>query len=340
MPGDLRAVGTADIVVTGANGFIGAAVVRELVTRGMGPRLRVLVRRPAPGWMTDAGVEVWRGDLTAPTGLVGLCAGITTLVHLASQVGGDEARCVAVNVDGTGNLLAEARRAGTANLSYLSTCGVYRDGVHRGALEPVRSAEGEVPEADPGLIADPASATSRSRLAAERLVRAAGGVVLRPHLVHGAGDRHVVPALVRWLSAVPAWAAGGTARTSLVAVTDLAAAIATLALRPGVARPGDVFHVADPHPVRLRLLLAAVCGLFDLPLPVANLTLAEHQARTRLALPALSDHQYSLLTRDHWYESSRIWALTGESPGPGYVLRLAEAADWYRESLGMRRAAA
>ncbi|MGW5723138.1 hypothetical protein ACWEVP_43690 [Amycolatopsis sp. NPDC003865] len=199
-------------------------------------------------------------------------------------------------------------------------------GPHTGPAEP-RSA----------LVTGPASATSRSRLAGERLVLAAGGVVLRPHLIHGAGDRHVVPALARWISAVPAWAAGGAARTSLVAVADLAAAIAVLALNPGTGGAGEVFHVADPDPVPLRGLITAVCELLGLPVPVADLTLTEHRARTRAALPGLTDHQYSLLTRDHWYESTRIWELTGVSPGPGFGPRLAEAADWYRGSLGAAR---
>ena len=311
-----------DILVTGATGFIGTAVVRELVARDAGPRVRVLVRRRVPAWMTDAGVMAWRGDLTDAGSLTGLCGGVTTLVHLASQVGGDPVVCEAVNSGGTANLLGEARRAGTTQVLYLSTCAVYRDGVHRGAVESV-------------LATDPSSATSRSRLAGERLVRAAGGIVLRPHLVHGAGDRYVVPALMHMLRAVPAWAAGGSARTSLIAVTDLAAVIAALALKPVAGRPGDVFHVADPRPVRIRRLVTAVCRLLDLPVPTEDLPLDEHRARTRAALPALSEHQYSLLTQDHWYESSRVWALAGVSPGPGFGPRLEEAAGWYRETLGV-----
>lgn len=311
-----------DILVTGATGFVGTAVMREFVTRNAGPRVRVLVRRPVPVWMTEAGVTAWRGDLTDDGSLDGLCAGVTTVVHLASQVGGDPAVCASVNSGGTANLLGEARRAGTTRVLYLSTCAVYRDGVHRGAVESA-------------LATDPSSATSRSRLAGERLVRAAGGIVLRPHLVHGAGDRHVVPALAWLLRAVPAWAAGGSARTSLVAVTDLAAVIAALAMAPAVGRPGDVFHVADPRPVRVRRLVTLVGGLLGLPVPTEDLPLDEHRARTRAALPSLSDHQYSLFTQDHWYESSRIWALAGVSPGPGFGPRIEEAADWYRELLGV-----
>ena len=443
----MTAVGP-DILVTGATGFIGTAVLRELAGRGMGARVRVLARRPVPGWMTQAGVTTWPGDLTDAASLAGLCTGITTLLHLASQVGGDPARCRAVNEGGTAKLLAEARRAGTEKVLYLSTCAVYRDGVHRGAAVPGtgpagdrgsrirgsgpvgmrqgsgsglvvdlgpsagrsgsvvvrqrcgaaadlgpstsrnrspderlpngpepstgRNLAGEHRHVKPGvavapggstgrsgsagdtstrrnepsgerprdpattgaeLVTDPASPTSRSRLAGERLVLAAGGTVLRPHLVHGPGDRHVVPALVRWVRAVPAWAAGGVARTSLVAVADLAAAIAVLALSPRLSRAGEVLHVADPRPVRMRRLVTAVCELLDLPVPLADLPLAEHHARTRAALPSLTDHQYSLLTRDHWYDSDRIWHLTGVSPGPGFGPRLTEAADWYRESL-------
>ncbi|MEO6083043.1 MAG: NAD(P)-dependent oxidoreductase [Umezawaea sp.] len=321
-------VGPSDILVTGATGFVGTAVLRELVGRGMGERVRVLTRRPVPWWMTEAGVTTWFGDLTDAPSLAGLCTGITTLVHLASQVGGDPALCTAVNEDGTANILAEARDSGTTGVLYLSTCAVYRDGVHRGVAEPACGS---------GLMTDPVSPTSRSRLAGERLVLAAGGTVLRPHLIHGTGDRHLVPALIRWIQAVPAWAAGGSACASLVAVADLAAAVAVLALNPPASRQdGDIFHVADPRPVRVRQLVTTMCELLDLPLPVVDLPLDEHRVRTRAELPALSDHQYSLLTRDHWYESSRIWELTGVSPGPGFGPRLAEAADWYRESLGIR----
>ena len=316
-----------DILVTGATGFIGSAVVRELVARDAGPRVRVLVRRPVPAWMTDAGVTTWYGDLTDAGSLTGLCAGVTTLVHLASQVGGNPAVCTAVNVDGTANLLGEARRAGITQMLHVSTCAVYRDGVHRGAMESV-------------LATDPSSSTSRTRLAGERLVRAAGGIVLRPHLIHGAGDRYVVPALTHLLRAVPAWAASGSARTSLIAVTDLAAVIVALALKPMMGRPGDVFHVADPRPVRIRRLVTAVCELLDLPVPTEDLPIDEHRARMRAALPALSEHQYSLLTQDHWYESSRVWALAGVSPGPGFGPRLEEAADWYRATLGVPAPAA
>ncbi len=310
--------------MTGASGFIGAAAVAALVARGAGPRLRVLARGPVPEWMTNAGVAVWPGDLTGPDSLAGFCEQTDTLVHLASRIGGDALLCTEVNETGTANLLAEARRAGTTRVLYLSTCAVYRDGEHRGARESVRGPG----EPGDGLVTDPVSATSTTRLAAERLVRAAGGAVLRPHLVLGPGDRHVVPALAGLLRAVPAWAAGGSARTSIVSVTDLAAAIAALALAEDFPS-GEVFHVADPRPVVMRDLLTAVCDLLDLPTPLVDLSLTEHRARVRAAAPGVTDHQWSLATRDHWYDTDRIWTRTGVTPAP-FRQRLAEARAWYR----------
>ncbi|MBB4689039.1 NAD-dependent epimerase/dehydratase family protein [Amycolatopsis jiangsuensis] len=374
--------GGGDILVTGATGFTGTAVLRALLARGAGPRVRVLARGPVPEWARAAGVRVHQGDLADASGLTGLCTGVSTLVHLAVRITGTAGDCAAVNEHGTARLLAEAHRAGTRRIVHQSTCAVYRDGEHRAAPEPrapawfsgrpgarVPAAPGAAsisapaggtagqkvrggaapgvaraacPVADvsggPGkraaLEVGPESAASRSRLAGERLVLSSGGIVLRPHLVYGEGDQHVVPALVRWLRAVPAWAGGGVARTSIVALPDLASVITAFALDAGAGRPGEVFHVADPRPVRMRTLTGAVCGLLGLPLPAKDLSLDEHRARTRAALPWLTEHQWSLLTRDHWYASDRVWAVTGVPPGPGLPVRLAEAAGWYRKTLG------
>ncbi|WP_037363823.1 NAD-dependent epimerase/dehydratase family protein [Amycolatopsis orientalis] len=310
---------TGEILVTGATGFIGSAVLRALLARGA--PVRVLARGAVPGWITRSGVRIHRGDLTDAAGLAGACTGVTTLVHAASRIGGTEGECAEVNDRGTARLLAEAHRAGTRRVVYLSTCAVYRDGEHRGAPEDT-------------LELGPASATSRTRLAGEQQVRAAGGIVLRPHLVYGDGDRHVVPALAKWLRTVPAWADGGRTRTSVVSSRDLAAVLSAFALDPALGRPGEVFHVADPEPVRMRELLEAVCTLLDLPVPASDVPLREHRAR----MPWLSEHQWSLLTKDHWYDSGKVWQVTGVPPGPGIGVRLAQSRNWYRECLAIPQA--
>ena len=329
---------TRTILVTGGTGFVGGWTVRELRRalrgtaardgRDAAPALRLLIhRRPAARDCvadTAVRVECAEGDLADPASLDGLCDGVDTVLHLAAKVGDDPALAYQVNVAGTRNLLAEAQRAGVGRIIQLGTAAVYRDGAHRGA------AEGE-------LETGPASVTSRSRLTGEEMVLAAGGTVLRPHLVYGTGDVWVVPALAYLMRRLPHWVEGGRARISMVAVDDLARAIAALALGPAepagpAGRAGRVLHASHPVPVTTCEVLTALAAALQLPLPEGDLTVA--QALELLGDPAsVWERRLSLLAVDHWYDSSALWELAGCDPGPGFPARFADHAPWYRSAL-------
>ncbi|MER7699607.1 NAD(P)-dependent oxidoreductase [Streptomyces sp. NPDC096095] len=310
----------------GGTGFIGSAVLRQLLGEADAPRtvpqLRVLSRRPPTGRPETAGLRYLAGDLMDRSTLRGSCSGADVLVHTASYVGRDSRKCHDINYAGTQALLEEAQRAGVRRVVYVSTASVYGLGPHRGLRE------GELGTA-------PGSPASASRLGAERAVRDARGIVLRPHLVYGAGDRWFVPALARLLRRVPAWPMGVSSAGSLVAVDDLARIVAALVrapLGPG-AEPGEPYHVAHPSPVRMRRLVLLLCGLLGLPQPRTCASPEEHRVLAARGMPELSDHQHALLTQDHWYDSSRIWRRTGVDPGPGFEDRFAQCADWYRRHL-------
>ncbi|MGA5127622.1 NAD-dependent epimerase/dehydratase family protein [Streptomyces pseudogriseolus] len=315
---------TGTVLVAGGSGFIGSAVVDELAARAAargGPAIQVLARR-APS-SRDATVGHVRADLTRPETLRGALAGVEVLVHTAAYVGRDPARCEAVNHGGTLALLNEARRAGVEHVVYVSTASVYGPGPHRGADEHA-------------LVPRPASPASTSRLRAERAVLDAGGTVLRPHLVHGAGDEWFIPALARLLAEVPAWPAGHASRSSLIAVHDLARGVAGLACGPSAADRSTVYHAAHPQPVATDRLLSALQRHLGFPVPRGDVSPGEHRDLVRHAVPELSDHQYALLTLDHWYRADRLWSRIGEDPGPGFEARFAEAADWYAAHLAGR----
>lgn len=313
------------VLVIGSTGFVGSHVVARLTTPGPGgevPAVRVLVHRRGvrPELVRSGVVETVRGDLAHPSSLAGICDGVDTVLHLASLIGGDHEECHTVNDAGTRALLAEAARAGVSRFVQLGTTAVYRDGVHRGA------AEGELP-------LGPASVTSVTRLAGERQVLAAGGVVVRPHLVFGPGDTWVVPALVRLLTAVPHWVDGARARLSLIHVDDLAWALAELALCPALPS-GSALHAAHPRPVRVRELLTAVAHGLALPPPRGSVRSAD-------ALELLGAgpddtvwrRRLDSLTLDHWYDSSRLWRLLGACPAEEFGPRFAGALPWYRRHI-------
>ncbi|MFM9446440.1 NAD-dependent epimerase/dehydratase family protein [Streptomyces acidiscabies] len=285
------------VVVTGAGGFVGTAAVRELLARGA--RVRAVVRR-VPEEVVE-GVEWVTGDLTEPGAVSGVCEGARAVVHLASYIGGDEAMCRAVNIDGTRAVMAEARRGGVRRVVHLSTAAVYGAGPHSGI---------EVGE----VVAEPVSAVSRSRLVGEGFALEAGGVVLRPGLVLGEGDRWVVPGLRELVARVPGVWDGGRALLSVVDVTDLGRLIASLALAEGPV-PGGVYHASHPVPVRIGELIAGLVARGELPpVPEVEWSWEECLERFRASEGRAGERQFALVGRDHWYVSEEVWRVAGCEP--------------------------
>jgi len=293
------------ILVTGASGFVGRHVTAALA--GQPVRLTAH-RRPVPGATAV--------DLTDPATLRGLCDGVSAVIHLASYIGDNPHACAAVNARGTAALLAEAEQAGVNRFLYLSTAAVYGNGTHRGPAEDQ-------------LAPAPVSVLSRSRLAAEHAVRAAGGTVLRPMFIYGPGDIWFIPQLARLLTVAPASLNGGRARISLVAAGDLAAAIAVLAAGTAAAR---VFHAAHPEPVTLRELHQALVRCLGVPAPRAEVSYDDAMALIGPTDPALAQ-RISLLAFDHYYDGARLWAETGVQPG-SFGQCFPRYAAWYRAHLG------
>ncbi|WP_324786257.1 NAD-dependent epimerase/dehydratase family protein [Streptomyces sp. H51] len=316
------------VLVVGGTGFIGSAVVRELLRPSVsGPPvadLRVLSRRPLPEWMTSAGARRIPGDLMVPESLRGCGEGVGTVLHLASYVGRDKDLAEAVNVGGTRALVRSAR---VARVLYVSTASVYGHGPHRGVREG-------------RLTPAPASPASASRLLAEETVRAHGGIVLRPNLVYGPGDRWYVPLFLRLLRKVPVWSEGGRARSSLIGVHELAGVVGAFA-RSGWtdADRGAAYHVNHPRPVTVRSAATRLCRGLGVPLPSTDLPRSAHRELSSRLLPDLTPHQYGLLTDDYYYDSARVWERTGLTPGPGFGAGLAASLAWYRQHLARLRLA-
>lgn len=304
---------TRSVAVTGATGFIGSAVRR---TAPPDARVRILTRQSVdPAHGREVALAV---DLAAERVDPDIFAGVAAVIHCASYIGQDADRCYEVNAAGSQRLVSAAQAAGVERIIYVSTSGVYGPGPHRGAGE--------------GLPTSPSSPLSASRREAERYVLDAGGIVVRPHLLYGVGDKHVIPRLLGAVTALGGTPEGGRSRVSILNVDRLAHQLWWLATQSGRSLRGVVFNAASGPPSRLRDVLEECAA--HLPWQMLTTSLDGSEVEARGPSLGLSAHQIRMLTADDYY-SSRLESLRPWRLGP---FRLdSRSTDWYRQQCRCRR---
>ncbi len=212
------------MLVTGASGFIGRALVAALADSGVS--VRGLGRRMQAG-------DWWQADLAESASLRGCCREIDAVLHLAgvAHTRTPQARHEAVTVAGTRALVTEARSAGVRRFVFVS------------------SIKAECSDDD----------YARSRRRAEACVREAGfesAVCVRPGLVYGPGVGGNLARLWRcaaWPIPLP-WPRGGAVR-ALIHRDDLVAVLrALLVIPPGT----QTYTVTDGHPYTLHEIYSAM----------------------------------------------------------------------------------
>jgi len=234
------------LALTGATGFIGQHLLRELPKRGH--RLRVLLRRPAAVPIAAASAVI--GDLAQPRNMAAALEGVDAVIHSAgiahSMSGIPEDDYRVVNTEATIGLARAARRAGAKRFIFLSTiraqCGPATDTVMTEAVEPA-----------------PTDAYGKSKLAAERGLAEVDidWVALRATLVYGPGVKGNMAQLMRLArSPVPLPLGNLRARRSLLAVENLTAAIETVLATPQTLR--RAFVAADPQALTVAEMIAAM----------------------------------------------------------------------------------
>lgn len=324
------------ILVTGGGGFLGSAIIRMLVARGASVRN---FSRSRYAHLEALGVEQIQGDLANAESLGQACRGVDLAFHVAAKAGvwGPYRTFHQANVVGTRNMIAACRANGVGHLVYTSSPSVVFDGRDMAGVDE------SVPYPSTYQTHYP-----RTKALAEQMVREAADstlrtIMLRPHLIWGPADNHLVPRIIqraRRLRRV----GGGQNKVDTIYI-DNAAHAHILAAEKLAARPelsGRVYFISQDEPIGLWEMVNAILATADLPpversisVPAARRigALLEWVYRTfRLpGEPQMTRFVAEELATSHWFDIRAAKEDLGYRPLVSTEEGLRRLRQWIRE---------
>ncbi|MCE7873244.1 NAD-dependent epimerase/dehydratase family protein [bacterium CPR1] len=235
-------------LVTGGGGFLGGALARRLLADGH--EVFVLGRNRYPE-MEALGAKGIVADLADRSRVVSACAGMDVVFHVGARAGlwGSFEDYYNSNVLATINVLDGCREGGVSRLVYTSSPSVTFDGQdHLGADERL------------GYPRKFLNFYSQTKAMAEKLVLKANGehgvltVALRPHIIWGPGDNHILPRLIaRARQGKLVRVGDGSNRVDVTYVDNAVEAHLQAAerLEPSAALAGKAYFLSQGQPVVL-----------------------------------------------------------------------------------------
>ena len=323
------------VLVTGASGFLGSAVLRQALARGW--RVRALVRASSPrANLADLPVEVVQGDMRDPAAVAAAMQGVRYLFHVAADYrlwAPDPEEIVRTNVDGTMAVMEAAQQAGVERVVYTSSVATLRVA---GATAPVDETAALTPHEAIG-------AYKRSKVLAERVVerlvaeRGLPAVIVNPSTPIGPRDVRPTPTgriiVEAATGKIPAFVETGL---NLAHVDDVAAGHFQ-ALEHG--RTGERYILGGDD-VMLQQMLRDIAGLCGRRPPTVQLPrwplyplahAAEAVARVTRKEPFITVDGLTMSKYRMFFSCDKARRELGYQPRP-YLEGLRDALAWFREA--------
>lgn len=308
-------------LVTGGGGFLGLAIVRAL--RARGDTVRSLSRQEHSS-LRELGAEHVRGDVADATAVSAAAKGCDIVFHVAAKAGvwGAYEEYHRANVLGTENVIAACRAHGIRRLVHTSSPSVVfngcdMEGVDESAPYPSHF-EAHYPH---------------TKALAEQLVLKANSpslatVALRPHLIWGPGDNHLLPRLIARAKTGQLRRIGSQRKLVDTVFIDNAAEahlLAADALAPGATSAGKAYFISNGEPIELwdmvnRMLAAAGLPPVTRTVPaglamlLASCFEAMHKLTGNPNEPRLTRFVVREMTTAHWFDISAAKRDFGYAP--------------------------
>lgn len=334
-------VGRRKAIVTGGGGFLGRAIIGKLLEEGY--EVANYSRGDYPD-LRKMGVKIIRGDLGNLEETKKGFEGFDVVFHVAAKVGywGNKEDYRKVNVDGTKNVIEACERNGIKDLVFTSSPSVIFDGKD---MEGVDESVPYPKEYD--------SPYSETKAEAERLVMAANSkelrtISLRPHLIWGPGDSHLIPEIIARAKNGKITRIGkGRNVADMVYVDNAADAhiMADKALRDNPDCRGKAFFISNDDPQNVWGFINRLVTLVGAP-PIkrsvptglafvgAVFTELFYKIFRKGKDPPLSRFLVRELSTSHWYDISAAKKELGFVPKVSIDEGLKRLKVWIDEELG------
>jgi nucleoside-diphosphate-sugar epimerase len=321
------------ILVTGATGFLGFALTTELVKQKQTVRILARDEQKSRAQFGDA-VTIIRGEITDVEQVQRAVDGATTIYHLVGRLYHPSVpaeRYHSTHVEGT-RILLDACKGQTQlqRIVHCSTTGVY-------------GVTGKMPAAEDALFAptNPYEATKlQGELLALKVYREDGlpVIVVRPGLVYGPGDLHLLGLFLSIKKGVFRVIDGGKALLHPLYIDDMTSAFLLCAGRPEAI--GQSYNIAGEHPITLRELSTAIAHSMDRELPKGSIPfwLANLASDIFSVIPAvkgenapLTRSRVQFLTHSRVYDISKAKTELDFDPRIGLEAGMTNTTEWYHK---------
>jgi nucleoside-diphosphate-sugar epimerase len=321
------------VLVTGATGFLGAALVTELIRQKQPVRILARDEQRARAQFGDA-VTIIVGDINDEEQVQRAVDGSTIIYHLVGRLyhpSTPPELYYRTHVEGTRILLNACK--GQSQIQRIVHCST--TGVHGETGKTLAAEDAPFAPTNPYEVTKLEAEILALRAFQERGLPVS---VARPGLVYGPGDLHLLGFFSSIKKGLFRVIDGGKALLHPIYIDDMTAAFLLCAERPEAV--GHSYNLAGDHPVTIRQLATAIAHSLDKELPGSSipLWLANLASDVFALTPGMRGEQAPLtrsrvkfLTHSRVYDISRAKNELGFSPGVQLEEGMRRTAAWYRK---------